>query len=372
LRASSFSGRLFGPGIAGAGVAATGHWQGGTLALSTKEGSFDVPASDLRIDAAGFNDGHLRLSWRSAPGEFAFFIEQAVDHEQFLKQAPQSVAPLLHAAGQRQCRTGTRFYAALLTYLLVLSLPLILLAVFLMHTDTFAGWVAKQVPIHQEEKIGKLILAQTRAQTRLIDSGPVYDAVKTIGTKLTAGSRYRYQWHVAEGEQVNAFAAPGGVVVVYTGLIAKAARPEELAGVLAHEVEHVEQRHGLKALIKNAGFGVLLSMVLGDWSGTAAGGWIVNLTELKFSRDAEMEADREGLHRMAQAGIAPEHMANFFAKIAREESKAADALSILSTHPSSPERTQALRQQIAVLPERRYEPLDIDWPAVQAEVVGHR
>ncbi len=369
MDASSFHGRLFGPGIAGGGVAATGHWLGQVLALRAGEISLQVAAADLRIEAAGFNVEQLKLSWPSPPHEYAVFIEQG-DRERFLAQAPPSVATRAAGVKKVQRTVESRFRAAILVYGFILALPLIILAAFLMNTDRLADWVATKVPVEYEAKIGSLVLAQTRAHTRLLESGPAHDAVKAIGSKLTAGSRYPYQWFVAQGKDVNAFAAPGGVVVVYAGLIQHAAQAEELAGVLAHEVAHVEQRHGLKNLVKGAGFGVLLSLALGDWSGSALGGWIANLTELKFSRDAEMDADREGLLRMTAAGIAPEHMANFFAKMARNESKTAETLSILATHPPSQERMEVLRKQIAALPQRRYEPLNVDWARVQASLAA--
>lgn len=367
---ASFDGRLFGPGIAGAGVAAGGQWQDDLLVLRGGDIRLEIPAADLRIDAAGFNVQQIRLSWRSERGEFAFFIEQAGDCERFLAQAPEPVTAQAGGIRKRQRGVASRFHAAVLVYGFILALPLILLALFLLNTDRLAGWVAQKVPVAYEAKIGNMVLAQTRTHTRLIESGPAHDAVKRIGAKLTAGSRYSYQWFVAEGKEVNAFAAPGGVIVVYAGLIAQAERAEELAGVLAHEVEHVEQRHSLRNLIKSAGFGVALSLALGDWSGSALGGWIANLTELKFSRDAEMEADREGLHRMVRANIEPEYMARFFAKLAQEEGKAAEALSMLATHPASRERMEALHRQITALPPKEYEALDIDWAKVKAAVVS--
>lgn len=368
MTAPFFKGRLFGPGLPGAGLTASGRWHDDKLVLNTESISLLVPAGDLRLEQAGFNLRQVRVSWRSAQGDFALFIGEAEDADRFLFQAPQSIAMHAGIAARRRHRVESRFRAALLVYGLVLCLPLFLLALFLMNTDRLAGWVAQAVPPEQEARIGSLVLAQTRAHTRLVQQGPAHAAITDIGTKLTAGSRYAYQWFVAENNEVNAFAAPGGVIVVYTGLIAQTSRADELAGVIAHEIAHVEQRHSLKNMIKSASLGVLLSIAVGDWSGSAIGGWIANLTQLKFSRDAEMEADREGARRMAGAGIAPDHMVDFFARLAKNEHSIAVPLSILATHPASEERMAALRQVISILPQRRYQPLNIDWETVRSSI----
>ncbi|RJF96145.1 M48 family metallopeptidase [Noviherbaspirillum saxi] len=361
--AHHFHGRLFSAGAHGAGVAVTGRWSGETLVLDVRGSWSHISAKALRVEAAGFNLAQLRLSWNDAEGESACFIEQPADKEYFLSHAPASIGTSLRAARKSQRHLSSRFGLAVFFYGMVVLLPILILVAFLLNTDRLAGWVADKVPVRYEEKIGSMVLAQTRMRSTLVESGAAYDAVKTIGTKLTAGSRYSYRWFLAKENEVNAFAAPGGVVVVYAGLIRQAASAEELAGVIAHEVAHVEQRHGLTSLVKNTGFMALLSLAMGDLSGSTLAAGIAKLTELKFSRNAEIDADNEGLKRMLIAGINPAHMANFFVRLAQDEKKAVPAL--LATHPASAERVATLRTQIAALPARDYIPLSIDWKAVQ-------
>ncbi len=111
--------------------------------------------------------------------------------------------------------------------------------------------------------------------------------MRGIGGRLTQGSRYQYKFHVALDKSVNAFAMPGGFVVVHTGLIQLAESPEELAGVLAHEIQHVEQRHSLRAMAQSLGLYAVLSLLVGDTSGLASLGG--DLLKLKFSRNHETE-----------------------------------------------------------------------------------
>lgn len=360
----SFEGRLFGPGIHGAGITVSASWLGSLLTIDT-ELPLNIRAADLQVAAAGFNLRQLQVSWKDRSDEFAFFIEQEEERQTFLSTAPQSLAADLSATKKTQGALNRRFHALLGAYGLYLALPLILIAVFLFNLNNLVGWAAGKIPAEYEARIGDMVLAQTRAQGRVVESGPAVDAVRHIGAKLTGGSRYQYRWLIVQSNEVNAFAAPGGVIVVHSGLIKQTGRPEELAGVLAHEVAHVELRHSLQGLIKKAGFSILLSFLMGDWSGTALGGSIATLTEMKFSRDAETEADEEGLRRLVATRISPQGMPEFFAKLAKKENGGPD-LSMLSTHPASQERMTKLQQEIRLLPAQNYAPLQLDWGRVKA------
>jgi len=366
MQGAAFDGRLFGPGIAGAGLEVSASWLGNLLTVDT-ELPLNIPASALRIAAAGFNMRQIQVSWKDADDEFAFFIEREEARQTFLSTAPPCLAASLSDMKKTQRLVNKRFHALLGAYGLYLALPFIVLALFLPNLDRVVGWAATKVPIEYEARIGDMVLAQTRAQGRVVDSGPAVDAVKHIGARLTSGSRYQYRWLLVQNDQVNAFAAPGGVVVVYSGLIKQTDSPEELAGVLAHEVAHVELRHSLHGLIKKAGFGILLSFAMGDWSGTVIGGGISTLTEIKFSRDAETQADEEGLRRLVAARISPHGMPDFFSKLAKKESGGPD-LSMLSTHPESAERMKTLRDEIRQLPAQSYPALNLDWKSVKASL----
>lgn len=365
---AGFVGRLFGPGLPGSGAEASGRWQDGQLHLSAAGRAWQ--AGPLAIDASGFNASHLRLAWAGDDGDYAFCVDQDAARAAFAAEAPAAVAAQLERAVRAQRELERRFRFGWFGVAAFVLMPFIALAIFFIRADTIAGWVVDLVPYEHEQKLGDLVLAQTRAQMRLRKAGPAVDAIRVIGERLVPQSRLRYRWFVAERPEVNAFAAPGGVIVVFSGLIEAAASPDEVAGVLAHEVAHAELRHSLRAMVKNLGWRALLSFALGDYSGGIVDNAVAGLTELKFSRDAEREADMDGLKRLVAAGVDPNGMLNFFAKLAPTDGKAPPAL--LSTHPAGAERLAELRAAVATQGAGRGQALPIDWAVVRASLAANK
>lgn len=355
----TFSGRLFGPGLPGSGTPAVGSWgEGGELRVSLPGVTEpDIVADHPEIGAGGFNASGVRISWSHPDGPHAFVVDGESDRTACLAAAPHAVADKLAAAAGIRSRVERRFRFGGILLALLLALPFLGVAVFLLHSDRVADWGVAHIPPEQEAKLGDLVLAQTRLQMSIIDSGPAVDAVRAIGSKLTAGSVHRYRWFVADRPDINAFAAPGGVVVVFSGLINAAETPEELAGVLAHEVAHAELRHSLRLMVKSLGLRALVSLIIGDSSAAVFTDSAARLTELHFSREAEREADDDGLRRMVAARIDPNGMVRFYEKLATERRPTPPP--ILSTHPATGERLERLRTRVAALKEQ-WSPLPVD------------
>jgi predicted Zn-dependent protease len=179
--------------------------------------------------------------------------------------------------------------------------------------------------------------------------------------RLTPDSRFQYDVHIAQDDTPNAFALPGGIIVVHTGLIAATKSAEELAGVLAHEVQHVERRHSLRRIIKDMGLRGLWAFVTGDLGSSVAGQAALELTSLSFSRDDEREADERGFDALVRAGIDPAGMPAFFQTLGQIAGGPVPAF--LSTHPPSEDRDQALRARLATLGQQTFQPLPpLPWP----------
>ncbi len=140
---------------------------------------------------------------------------------------------------------------------------------------------------------------------------------------------------VVVGSTVNAYASLGGRIYVYEGLIQQARSPEELAGVLAHEIEHVRRRHIIQGMVVNlATVGGLRAMLPGSASGSAGAAQV--LLSLTFSRDQEAQADAGGLERLRAAHVDAAGFANFFARAQAD----AQPPPILSNHPSNGSRLE--------------------------------
>ena len=356
-----FTGRVFGPGLAGTGEAAQAQWLHGQLRLQTPGLRLDMGATP-RITGGGFNAEQLRVSWQAPEGEFVFFVDAGAVQAAFAEVVPPQWRAQLAGAQRTQGRVRARWRWSIAALVLSLSLPLAALVTLVVRSDTVAAWVVQWVPPAYEAKLGDLVLAQTQAQMRLIDSGPAVEALRQAGGKLGRPSPYHYRWLLVDHPDVNAFAAPGGVVVVFSGLLQAADTPEEVAGVLAHEVAHAELRHGLQGVVKSLGLQAG-AVLLGDVTGVAVPGLLSQLLERQFSREAETAADAEGLRRLVAAGIDPAAMVVFMQKLAAQE-KGVDVPQWLSTHPAPEDRAARLQAQVAALPGP-WQALAIDWAAVK-------
>ena len=142
----------------------------------------------------------------------------------------------------------------------------------------------------------------------------IFDALK-VHAPQDQGFEYRLE--VLENEMPNAFAMPGGQMVILTGLLEILDTPEEVAGVLAHELAHVYRRHSLKRLLQATGLITLGQIAMGDVAGAA--GMLAGAAGMAalqhYSREAEEDADRQGTELMHRAGIDPENLAEAFRKL---------------------------------------------------------
>lgn len=201
-----------------------------------------------------------------------------------------------------------------------------------------------------EWELGDELHAELAQQVELVDDLVVRSFVDRIGQDLAAATELAdrpWSFHVVRDPTVNAFAIPGGHVYVHTGLIEAVESPSALAGVLAHEVAHVEARHSTEALTRAYGVEVILDL-LGDGESQlrevavdlAQGG-----ADAAFSRGAEREADELAIALLAEAGWPPEGLAAFFEALLAEEARRPNALErFFATHPLTEERLEAAQR----------------------------
>lgn len=352
-----FSGVVFGPGFAAAGtpVAFDADADGVTL----DGGSASPRWRDITIAKSGWNGTQLRLEWSGAAGFFALTVSDVA--------AVQSLGAFASSRAVRAAGHGSATRAWMWGIIgTAFVLPLLLLLALLLAHERIAGWIVEAIPVEQETRFGAQLFAQQKAGLKLLDGTPL-KMVNDIGAKLAQGSRYQFKFHVADDKSVNAYAMPGGFIVVHSGLLALAASADEVAGVLAHEISHVEKRHSLTAMAQSAGLSATVSILFGDLGRLAGVG--ADLLNLKFSRDHEREADSAGLALLVKAGMTPSAMASFFRTMAAQ---GGGIPAFLSTHPASEERFTAIDAAVKALPEaaRAAAPLAIDYAAIKANLLA--
>lgn len=209
----------------------------------------------------------------------------------------------------------------------------------------------------QDVEIGKQSAAEVEKQMPILKNRSVDTYVQKVGKRLATvapGPKFPYQFRVVNTSEINAFALPGGFMFLNRGLIEAADNEAQMAGVMAHEMAHVALRHGTnqasKAYLAQAGFS-LLGGILGK-GGTsqmieAIGGFGLNTVFLKFSRNAEQQADIVGTQIMARAGYDPMAMADFFEKLREEAGRDPSRLERwFSDHPAPAERVARVEQEV--------------------------
>jgi Zn-dependent protease with chaperone function len=356
---SEITGILHAPRLPEAGVPVRLQFLGELLRIEGA-GTQDVMAEALEISVTGFNDDTLLLAWQKEDGTHAVTVADAAAQRALVADAPESIARKL-----RRGRNAVRYHRGKWNAVIGALVACVLLVLLVWwQSEAITAWIAGRVSQETEIAIGEHALAQIETENELTQEGLAAKTVAEIGGRLTAGSRYKYRWYVSNDKEVNAFALPGGIVVVNAGLIAKAGSADELAGVLAHEVQHVELRHTLQQMIHAAGWAAVLAVVLGDVSAITA---IVvhQLGNLRNSRKLEAQADAEGMKALARAGIPLDGMSGMFKRLQSEESRLGDRTpGLLSSHPATEERIAEL-ERLAKTLQCKCRALIYDWPAVQ-------
>lgn len=217
--------------------------------------------------------------------------------------------------------------------------------------------------LEKEVAIGKQLAQEVERSAKMIDDPVVVEYVNRVGQNLVRNSdaRVPFTIKVIDSNEVNAFALPGGFFFVNSGLILRAQEESELAGVMAHEIAHVTLRHGTKNATKgNLTQLAMIPLILlgpGGWAGYGiyqGMNFLIPIGYLKFSRDAEREADYFGLQYMYKAGYDPNSYVTFFERVQADERRRPGSIpKVFSSHPPTPERIQKTQQEIAtILPAR--------------------
>ena len=215
-----------------------------------------------------------------------------------------------------------------------------------------ANTLAALIPIEREVAYGKTVVNQMErflggSNRSLACNNPDgLEALKQMEERLTATTNTNYDLNIAvfDHPMVNAFAAPGGQVVLMRGLIQRASGPDEVAAVLAHEIGHVESRDVTRNALRVAGSAGIVSMVFGDFTGGSAAVIVAEqLLNASYTREAEAEADAFARDMLDAADVSTYAMADFFDALGSLERKGPKFPVYLSSHPETTSRADAAR-----------------------------
>jgi beta-barrel assembly-enhancing protease len=220
-----------------------------------------------------------------------------------------------------------------------------------------AKTITPHIPLEWEKGMGDSILSMVAPVEMRCNDQKLQWALDEIVVRLNAADPgpYSYKVFVVKSPVFNAVALPGGNIVVFGELLEKTPSPEALAGVLAHEMQHIKKRHVTKRIIEDSSTGLILSAVSGDVTGSMLYGLKIarNLAILSYSRQDEEEADEGGLKTLLAANIDPQPMVNFF-EVLKEKNQKFKMPQYLSSHPDTDERISKLKTIIAQSKKTHY------------------
>lgn len=224
---------------------------------------------------------------------------------------------------------------------------------------------------NEENRFGRAIMAQIRLSGQVVEDPLMTEYINEIGRRISAQTNdgeHSFEFFIVEDSRINAFALPGGYIGVHTGLIEATRNEDELAGVLAHEVAHVTQRHIARSIHASQRQSLLsTALMLGALVAGVAGGspdvvqagmavaqGTAAQSQINFTRSNEHEADRIGINALHDAGYDPHGMATFFEVMSRLQPASPElrAPEFLLTHPVTTQRIAEARNRAQEYPRQ--------------------
>jgi Zn-dependent protease with chaperone function len=211
--------------------------------------------------------------------------------------------------------------------------------------------IGNNLPVSMEKQAGQEMFNQMKGQWKIDEERS--KAVQAFFERMEDKSAYDFHIIVVKDDVINAFAMPGGYIVVYDALLKKIDRYEELAGLLAHESSHVQYRHTSRTLCTTLANYLFISAIIGDISGVVAI-LVQNADQIKslsYSRDLETEADLKGLELMYRHQLNPQGMLGLMEALKGEGEETGQSMpEFSSTHPLPDSRITYIKDYIKAHP----------------------
>ena len=260
--------------------------------------------------------------------------------EPAVQQAVAALCPALETAGQGRVKTGKIVFWSSAAVCSIVGLSWF-------GIPFAADRLAPYVPFAFEKRMGDAVDGQVRRLFggKECDSGPGHAAFLVLVNKLkdAGGLELPFLAHVMSSGMPNAFALPGGRIYLLEGLLQRARSPDELAGILAHELGHVLHRDGMRRLIQTGGTSFLFGLLFGDVTGAGAVIFVSrSMLDASYSRDVERNADAFAVGVMHKLGRSPTPSGELLFRITGAQTD--KSLTILSSHPLTEERLAEMKK----------------------------
>ena len=228
-------------------------------------------------------------------------------------------------------------------FILIVFLGTIWFLFQLIHWNKFVPY--KKIDVLSEKKIGTVLWEGIKQTEKVSNDAYVKHVLDSLVGNMCRSNgiqQNEIHLHLIEKNEVNAFALPGGHLVVYTGLIRKAENSDQLCGVIAHEIAHIKLKHVIRKLSAEIGVTVLFSLVTSGHDSNIANQVLKHLSTSSFGRGLEKEADLKAIHYMNQSNINPNSLAHFMKIMVKDESELNSTFEWFSSHPASKNRVAYL------------------------------
>ena len=342
------------------------------------QGSVRFSIRGAQFKMGGASDRLLFISHPSQPGWNLYTADLSILKHPALQNDPQVQQQVKKARNTKRLAWG--IFGSVGGLLIAIPLCIVLFM------DSITGMLAPHIPAEWEASLGETVFEQYTLGQDFLDQDDTDKLLMPLVQPLLdniESDRYEYRFHISRDEQVNAFALPGGYIVINSGLILKADSASEMLGVVAHEIAHVTEQHSVRNIMGTAGVYLTVNAMLGDMTGLLAvvadaAPFLINQS---YSRGFESDADEKGLSLLHRAAIDPEGLVTFFEKLrALEQEKMQEmageensetvesTLQFLSTHPATDDRIENLRQRIDALPHQREQDLQTEFDALKGRV----
>jgi predicted Zn-dependent protease len=365
MSAPDFEGGVFATGIEGGRAGARVRVDYDATTATTSDGSVvSVPHGQCVVSVGGAS-GRM-LFFKDRAGDRTIFSEDPALLRHVRAQPPRLLSDeLARALGENdlQVRRSRTHWALALAALGVATLG----AVY--GVRGLGRRAVHALPLSVDTQLGELAASSMDMGGPASTDPVLVEAVQLIEKRLTphAHAKLPFKLRVVQSDTVNAFALPGGTIVVLTGLLREAGSAEEVAGVLAHEMAHVTRRHGMERIAQSLGVVTAFQLMLGDVSGLVAlGAELFQAGTINsYGREQEHEADMDGVDTLLAAGIDPEALAQFFQRLLSTHGDLPSVLAWLGTHPELEQRVKDVRARVKATKHGPFTPLALDFANVR-------